>query len=82
MKTGACQPQGLEPRVQRVGCGECLNPVTQAGKVRVGVGNQCLGDDVRDFAERCLAEAAGGQGGGADAEAGGDHRRARVEQPS
>ena len=41
---------------------------------------QRTGDQAADLAEVVLGEAARGQGGRADAEAGGDHRRPRVER--
>ncbi len=46
----------------------------------VGAWTQRVGDDVGDLGELGVAEAAGGQRRRADAQAGGDHRRARVER--
>ena len=51
-------------RVQRVRRSENLNAVTQPGKVRVGVGDQYLGDDVSNLAEGCFAESARSQAPG------------------
>ena len=46
----------------------------------VGAGLQGRGDDVGDLGELGVAEAAGRERGRADAQARGDHRRARVER--
>src|SRR5699024_5334618 len=55
---------------------------TSAQRVDVGVLALCQrgADDVRDLGEGSGVQAAGSQGRGTDAQAGGDHRRARVER--
>lgn len=62
-------PEVRNSRVQRVRGSECLNAVTQPGKVRIGVGNQCLGDDVSDLTEGRFPETARCQRRGADPQA-------------
>src|SRR6266702_3183849 len=70
-----------EVRVERVGGGERRHPASQPGEVSVvGRGPQCARDHVGGLGERGGAEAAGGQGRGADPESGADYRRAGGER--
>src|SRR6185312_12053281 len=68
----------LVARVEREVVGQFLHAGPQRGNIRAAL--ERGGDDVGDLGEFGGAEAAGGQRRGTDPQAGGDHRRTRVER--
>src|SRR5829696_8570453 len=66
----------LEARVQRERGGERLDARTERRDIRFAL--QCERDEVGHLGELGVAEPTRGEGGGADAQARGDHRRAGI----